>query len=84
MKVIYKYKLVPRTPVKMAAGAKVLTAASQRNDICIWAEADDSVGEELRYFEIIPTGGVIEDEVQLKYINTVFVRELVFHIYENL
>lgn len=89
-KVIHKFilnKREPFTAIRMRAGAKVLTAAIQADDIVIWAllERDGNVIE-TRVFTVQLTGSAFEyneSSNRLDYINTVTSKEgFVYHVFE--
>lgn len=83
MSVIHKYYLEPvLTTLQLPAGAKVLTVGVQKSAVCLWAEVDLERGWQERQFLTIPTG-VNVDLYKSIYIGTVFMEDLVFHVYEN-
>jgi hypothetical protein len=81
VRVIWKYTLDPiLTTLRMPLGAKVLTVAAQDGNVCLWAECAVGVDLETRQFMAVPTGS----EVYLggtTYVGTVFLDDLVFHVY---
>ena len=85
---IYKYTIDPFDPaIQMPADAKILTAAFQDKQFCIWAEVDTDSLEVTRFFEAFGTGHDIPSNmgVDFKYIATGFMPNgLVFHAYEIL
>ena len=89
---IYKYTLEDQTStVQMPEGAKVLSAHTQRESICIWALVDPSKPMTLRTFKVIGTGWDIEEAefgqplTHLEFIGTVLLSggSLVFHVFEE-
>ena len=96
MDAVYKYKLSmdDEADVEMPKGARILHIAWQdaghqdvlrrpAGSIQIWAMVDSDAEMEIRRFNVRGTGhpcvGIHADD----YISTVFVRDLVFHIFEN-
>ena len=85
MKKIYKYKIPKNGLIEIPCKAEVLSANSQNGEIFIWALVDISiVMTEARVFEIIGTGFEFVNCEKYNFINTVFVDEYVFHIFEIL
>jgi hypothetical protein len=83
MKKIFKYTLYlcPKTEVYMPRGAKVLTVQLQGETIQLWALVDESKDSELRIFNIYGTGHLMPDNPG-KYIGTVQIDSLVWHIFD--
>lgn len=79
MKTVYKYK-IGNGELQLPSGAKVLTAAIQNGDLCIWAEVDDVAIPEHRTFYIYGTGHIVPENVC--YVATVFDGPFVWHVYE--
>lgn len=69
----------------MPKGAKVLSAQSQGDNICLWAMVDPSEVSENRHFVVIGTGHDVP-ELHLVFIDTVqlFGGSLIFHVFEVL
>ena len=85
MSTIWKFILSPYNPATlMPKGAKILTAAEQREQLFIWAEVDPAAPTETRAFEIFGTGDEIPNDVDRQYIGTAFFHggSRVFHVYE--
>ena len=85
MKTIFKYVLDPdHLTVSMPICAQVLAAQVQKDQICLWAEVDDSADKELVEFEAFGTGHNIPENPVRHYIDTVQMHggNLVFHIYQ--
>lgn len=84
MKTIYKYN-VPVTDhpvVVLPRGAKILTVGAQQNYIYVWALVDSTKKPEVtRQFRLVGTGHPIEKD-NLRFIGTVFVACLVYHLFE--
>lgn len=87
MLTIYKFPLNANKPydsLAMPKGAKVLRAEFKNRVLTIWAIVDTDAQEERRYFAIFGTGhdmGKYKQEMLL-YISTVFINELVLHVFE--
>lgn len=86
MTTIWKFpiQLAARVAVPMPMGAKVLTAAGQGRDICIWAEVEPTRDREARLFAVYGTGHQMPDDPGT-YIGTAMLAggHLVFHVYEE-
>jgi len=82
-KVVWKYALIPGylTDITMPAGAQVLCAREQGNDICVWALVDaDQAATEVVKFAVRPTGQEFDDAG--KYVGTAHLPgPLVFHVF---
>ena len=63
----------------MPVNAKIIKIAPQRHEVCIWAEIDTDDLIEERQYMIVPTGQ--EPPVTIPYFDTVFIGDLVFHVY---
>ena len=85
MKKIYKYILGDHVQheVNIPEHGIVLTVALQNNLLCIWVLVNPISPTTIRKFKVYGTGWPIEVN-NLKYINTVFDKNLVWHIFENL
>ena len=96
MQTIYKYtlKATEQQLVTMPAGAAILSAHEQRGEICLWALVNpDLAADEERDIEVLGTGHELPKfdigdfakgrSVQRKFINTVFIGSLVFHVFER-
>ena len=89
MRTIYKYNLLPeRTQkIELPAGARVLSAGAQGEDIVIWAMVDlDTKEKEIRSLVVLGTGHQFEGDTAhyLHLINTVQMPDgLVFHVFED-
>jgi hypothetical protein len=83
MKTVYKYKLHPVTYLTLPEGSKILSAGVQKEDIFIWVLIDkDIMAYETRTFHVYGTGDQIDSSLNLKFIETVFITEFVWHIFE--
>lgn len=84
MKTIYKYAVRPE--VEMPNGAIILKFGEQNGSLCLWAEVDTSNSIGIRRFEVIGTGWDFNnfDKQSLVYLDTVFIDQFVWHIYEYL
>jgi hypothetical protein len=86
MRTIYKYKLtLNKTTIELPVRSKVLTAAAQGDDVCIWVEVTTGqVPTEPRIFEVFLTGHPIPERGgERHYIATAFMDWMVFHVYER-
>lgn len=86
MKVVYKFIINDRnTEIKIHKDAKILKASFQGDDLCLWADVDTEKEKTIRDFYIFGTGQEITDDVGIdfEYIDTVFIDNLVFHVYER-
>lgn len=85
MKKIYKYKIPKNGLIELPYKSEVLSANSQNGEIFIWALVDVSINTiETRIFEIIGTGFEFVNSEKYNFINTIFMDEYVFHIFEIL
>lgn len=86
MKTIYKYKFeLSRWPyfILMPINSIILTCQQQGHSLQIWAIVDDKEPlTETRAIQAFGTGHSIDDLENKKYISTVQLDELVFHIFE--
>lgn len=82
MKTIYKY--IVRSEVEIPKGAILLKIGVQDGNPCLWAEVDTDNSIEVRHFRAIGTGWDIAyfDKQTLAYLDTVFIAQFVWHIYE--
>jgi hypothetical protein len=87
---IWKYILHPTEPEqKMPKEARILTAAAQGDQICVWAEVNPDAPPESRYFQIFGTGHPVAPQnppgYALEYIGSAFLEDgaYVFHVYEE-
>lgn len=83
MKIVYKYplKVEDEQELNLPFGAVVLSANFQGEALCIWALVDmdeDFVKKQIIY--IHGTGHPIIEE-NSRFINTVFIDSLVFHVF---
>jgi len=80
---IYKYpiEVVDYQNVEMPIGAEILSAQAQKDILCLWAKVNQGVeGKSLRRFRIYGTGH--EVQVDGKFIDTVQMGPLVWHVFE--
>ncbi len=68
--------------VDMPAGARVLAAREQGDELCIWAEVDPSEVMQTRYFHVFGTGHKMPDDPGA-YVGTALLYSgtLVLHVY---
>jgi predicted SnoaL-like aldol condensation-catalyzing enzyme len=69
--------------VEMPGGAEILSVQVQDDYIQAWAIVDPSKQNEKRYFEVAPTGATVPNATR-KFISTVQIGDLVFHVFELL
>lgn len=84
MKTIWKYKLLPDTPIHMPVGAQILDVQEQHGDICIWALVDPTSKTVPRLLKVYGTGHDITDDPG-RYIGTFQLKDsgLVFHVFDG-
>ena len=86
MKAIYKYEILTGGKLLLPNGAIVRKVAAQGNSIYLWAEVYPDRSQLERHFEVFGTGGEITEcmGIDRVYLDTVFMGELVFHVYERI
>lgn len=91
MRKIFKYKINPiafdnKYVIPMPDGAEILSAQRQGggDDIYIWAIVDEKNPLEDREVIVFGTGMEIPLDLNLRFINTVQIGWLVFHVFEAL
>ena len=84
MNTIWKYELGIDEKITTPRGAVLLTVAAQGTGIFAWFEVEtDNPVDDDHVFEVFGTGHEIPaDPVPRRYVGTVFLRALVFHVYE--
>lgn len=83
---IWKYTLSPGMAVQMPRGARVLHAAGQGDELCVWALCDIEEPPEARYFDVYGTGHPCPSPERLgSYVGTAHLDggALVFHVFER-
>ena len=85
MKTIWKYELKRKGVqiIAMPRNAEILTVQAQGNNIALWAVVDTEEQKENRHFEIVGTGGYIDETIQRVYLGTIQFSGLVYHIFER-
>ena len=83
---IWKFTLAPwTTAIEMPAGARLLHAPEQDQEVCVWAEVDPGARLVIHRVAAIPTGGRVAGEC--RYIGTAHIvdlgQHLVFHVYDR-
>ncbi len=80
---IWKYvlKVTDYQTIMMAQNAHILSVQEQYGNIVLWAESDTKAQPENRSFHVVATGQEHKEHPG-KYIGTVQVGSLVWHIYE--
>jgi hypothetical protein len=69
--------------IEMPAFADILSIQVQGSTPCVWAICNPVNVKETRRFKIVPTGGPIgTDQTFLKYLSTIQLGVLVFHVFE--
>jgi hypothetical protein len=84
MKRIYKYNLaiIDQQAIMMPPSAEIISAQMQAGELKIWAIVDPSAVESLRHFEVFGTGHPIQNNGPRKFLGTVQMGGLVFHVFE--
>lgn len=80
---VWKFPLLPDTPVKMPEGAKILKVDQVRGDAFIWALVDKEADLEERRFTVVGTGW--EADLDRRTYHGTFIMndgDLVFHVFE--
>ncbi|WP_411753273.1 hypothetical protein [Serratia sp. (in: enterobacteria)] len=81
-KTIFKYKWADT--VQVPIGAEILHADFQGTDLMFWALVDPDAELESRTLILVPTGHItVPDELNMRYINTVFQGQYVWHLFEE-
>lgn len=89
-KTIWKFPIVitDLQTVPLPDGAKVLTVAEQRGDLCLWAEVNPDAPKVKRTFEVFGTGHPMHTDmgVERGYVGTAQTEggSFVWHVYERL
>lgn len=82
---VWKFNINRDNKLALPVGAKVLSAGVQDSNFFIWAQIDTTEKEiEYRIFKIYGTGWDIENIDTLKFINTVYLNRMVFHVFEDI
>ena len=81
---VYKYTLYPDGKIEMPLGAEILSTAFQGEELQIWAVVDmEEERKEDRYFHVFGTGHDINIAPEsMVFVGTVFLNNLVFHVFE--
>ena len=84
MVTIYKYILssAERQTLSLPNGAEILTARAQGNAVYLWAKVNVDAPSFDRTFLVYGTGHSIPEDIYMRYIDTVFIMGLVFHVFE--
>ena len=79
---IYKYKITATIcSIKVPADSTILHVNNQNDEIYVWIDVDtDEKKMETLIFKIYGTGHPREDPEE--YIGTVFIKDMVWHIYK--
>ena len=85
MKAVWKYPLPGSDTfdIKMPRGAKILTAAAQFEDVCLWALVNPEAPPETRSFRLAGTGHEITENLG-RHISTFQLANgrIVLHLFE--
>jgi len=87
MRTIHKYTLECSQSLRLPTGYQVLSAHGQHGKICIWVDIDpDEITIDTVFFDVLPTGDVIDEGIERKYIGTALIHDgnYVFHVYERI
>jgi len=84
---IFKYVLHPdETEIRVPIGAEVLSAGTQGEEILVWVKINKDAYDlnelESRNFVVFGTGHPIPHGVSYKFVSTVFMEWMVFHVFE--
>ena len=86
MKTIWKYELKgdDLEDIVMPINAEILSVQVQKKGIYLWCIVDTDEDKIERRFEMVCTGGYIEEDINRKYLATIQYNptNLVFHIFE--
>lgn len=84
---IWKYTIDPKTTVTpMKAGAIILYAREQGNDVCVWAIVNPETEDEPRRIKVYGTGwGIDTVSVSRRYLGSAHLEggALIFHVFEE-
>jgi hypothetical protein len=72
---------VSRFAVSMPAQAVLLHAGRSRGELCVWALVDDQLETEPRSIVVVGTGREVYS--YFKYVQTVQVDEMVWHVFDG-
>jgi len=83
METIWKFKLTLCDEQSLSApkGAEFLSVNVQHDRIAVWAKNKTSEGLEKREFRIFGTGHRIPSDYSGRFLGTVLIKTLVFHVY---
>jgi hypothetical protein len=84
---IFKYELnlVERQDLFLPRLAKIISAQTQREKVCIWAMVDTNEKKENRTIAIVGTGNPlpkINPDEKMVHIDTVQMHSMVWHVFE--
>lgn len=81
---IWKFTLAgPTSEIAMPAWAKIRSVGVQDDEIVLWAEVNPQSDDYYRIIHAINTGGSVRGIPTHKYISTVDVQGVVWHIYDG-
>jgi len=88
MKRIFKYKIERSNyELQLPIDAEILSAGVQGGDVVVWALVEEHAETEKRTLRVVetggeaPYGGMPYGQIDIEFINTVFMGGLVFHIF---
>jgi hypothetical protein len=88
MQAIWKYGIPAEDQftLDLPEGARVLSVAAQRGDVCLWAEVNPDAKPVRRNFRMCGTWHAIPSDESREFIGTALLHggDLVFHIFEVL
>lgn len=81
--VIWKYPLqvVDQQMIRMPEGAEILSVHLQDGVPCLWVAVDPTLASEERTIWIVGTGNPADDVANQKFIGTVVMDFLVWHVF---
>jgi hypothetical protein len=68
--------------IKLPIRSEILSFQMQENNPCLWALVNEDNREEERFFKIYGTGNEIIDSRPMKFIGTVQINFMVWHLFE--
>lgn len=83
MKTIWKFPLAADGLVRMPIGAEILSVQVQDGQPVIWALVDSDAETETRMFRVVATGQHFAPRPEDRYVGTMQLGQLVFHIFDG-
>jgi len=79
---IHKYLINPFYVVLMKRGARPLSVAFQKNNLCVWALVDENEDDVEHKFFTYSTGEDIPlPQLEATFMGTAFLDDMVFHVF---